>query len=49
VAKERGGAVLLCHSRRDTLAALLGMLPDLRREGIRAVTVEEMLAAARKG
>ena len=45
VAKERGGAVLICHSRRETLAALLGMLPELRREGIRAVTVEEMLVA----
>lgn len=44
-AKERGRAVLVCHSRRETLAALLGMLPDLRREGIRAVTVEELLAA----
>jgi polysaccharide deacetylase 2 family uncharacterized protein YibQ len=48
-AKASGGAVLVCHSRRDTLAALLAMLPELRREGIRAVTVEEMLAAARKG
>lgn len=48
-AKERGGAVLICHSRRETLAALLGMLPDLRREGIRAVTVEELLARAPKG
>jgi polysaccharide deacetylase 2 family uncharacterized protein YibQ len=48
-AKERGGAVLVCHSRRDTLAALLGMLPELRRQGIRAVTVEEFLAAAKKG
>ena len=47
-AKEHGGAVLICHSRRETLAALLGMLPDLRREGIRAVTVEELLARAPK-
>jgi hypothetical protein len=44
-AKARGAAVLLCHSRRETLAALLGMLPDLRREGVRAVTAEEMLQA----
>jgi len=48
-AKERGGAILICHSRRETRAALLGMLPDLRREGIRAVTVEELLARAPKG
>jgi hypothetical protein len=44
-AKERGAAVLLCHSRRETREALLGLLPDLRREGIRAVTVEEMILA----
>jgi polysaccharide deacetylase 2 family uncharacterized protein YibQ len=48
-AKERGGAILVCHSRRETLAALLGMLPDLRREGIRAVTVEELLARPPRG
>jgi len=48
-AKERGGAVLVCHARRETLSALLGMLPDLRREGIRAVTVEELLARPPKG
>jgi hypothetical protein len=41
--------VLVCHSRRDTLAALLALLPELHREGIRAVTVEEMLPAAKKG
>ena len=45
MAKERGEAVLLCHSRRETRKALLELLPQLRREGIRAVTVEELLAA----
>jgi polysaccharide deacetylase 2 family uncharacterized protein YibQ len=45
LAKERGQAVLLCHSRRETRKALLELLPQLRREGIRPVTVEEMLAA----
>ena len=44
LAKERGEAVLLCHSRRETRKALLELLPQLRREGIRAVTVEELLA-----
>ena len=44
MAKERGEAVLLCHSRRETRKALLELLPQLRREGIRAVTVEELLA-----
>ena len=44
LAKERGEAVLLCHSRRETRQALLELLPQLRREGIRPVTVEELLA-----
>jgi polysaccharide deacetylase 2 family uncharacterized protein YibQ len=44
LAKERGEAVLLCHARRETRKALLELLPQLRREGIRAVTVEELLA-----
>ena len=45
LAKERGGAVLLCHSRRETRKALLELLPQLRKEGIRPVTVEELLAS----
>jgi len=49
MAKERGQAILLCHPRRETLSALLEMLPELRREGIRAVTVEELLAGTPKG
>jgi polysaccharide deacetylase 2 family uncharacterized protein YibQ len=44
LAKERGQAVLLCHARRETRKALLELLPQLRREGIRPVTVEELLA-----
>lgn len=44
LAKERGEAILLCHSRRETHTALLELLPQLRREGIRPVTVEELLA-----
>ena len=44
LAKERGEAVLLCHARRETRKALLELLPQLRAEGIRAVTVEELLA-----
>jgi hypothetical protein len=45
LAKERGEAVLLCHSRRETRKALLELLPQLRTEGIRLVTVEELLAS----
>jgi len=44
LAKERGEAVLLCHGRRETRKALLELLPQLRTEGIRPVTVEELLA-----
>ena len=44
LAKERGEAILLCHARRETRKALLELLPQLRREGIRPVTVEELLA-----
>lgn len=45
MAKERGQAVVLCHARRETRKLLLELLPQLRREGIRAATVEEFLAA----
>jgi polysaccharide deacetylase 2 family uncharacterized protein YibQ len=44
LAKERGQAVLLCHARRETRKALLELLPQLRKEGIRPVAVEELLA-----
>jgi len=45
MAKERGQAVVLCHARRETRKLLLELLPQLRREGIRAATVEELLVA----
>jgi len=44
MAKERGETVLLCHARRETRKVLLELLPQLRTEGIRPVTVEELLA-----
>jgi|GEM_PF-774086 len=44
LAKERGQAVLQCHARRETRKALLELLPQLHTEGIRPVTVEELLA-----
>jgi len=47
LAKERGQAVVLCHARRETRKALLELLPQLRREGIRPVTIEELLPAQR--
>ncbi|HEX2709421.1 MAG TPA: divergent polysaccharide deacetylase family protein [Candidatus Deferrimicrobium sp.] len=45
LAKKRGEAVLLCHARRETRKVLLELLPQLRTEGIRPVTVEELLAS----
>jgi polysaccharide deacetylase 2 family uncharacterized protein YibQ len=48
LAKERGAAVLLCHARRETRKTLLELLPGLRREGIRPVTVDELLARPQK-
>jgi len=44
LAKDRGSAVLVCHGRRETLQSLLGMIPELEKEGIRPVTVRELLA-----
>ncbi len=44
LAKKNGGAVLVCHSRRETFSALAGLLPALRKEGVRPVTVPELLA-----
>jgi polysaccharide deacetylase 2 family uncharacterized protein YibQ len=44
LAKERGEAVLVCHGRRETLQALLGMVPDLEQEGISPVTILDLLA-----
>jgi polysaccharide deacetylase 2 family uncharacterized protein YibQ len=45
LAKERGVAILQCHARRETRKALLELLPHLDTEGIRPVTVEELLAS----
>ncbi len=49
LAKERGEAVLLCHARRETRKVLLDLLPQLHAEGIRPVTVEELLVAQPAG
>jgi polysaccharide deacetylase 2 family uncharacterized protein YibQ len=43
LAKERGEAVLQCHARSETRRALLELLLQMRAEGIRPVTVEELL------
>lgn len=43
IAKERGAAVLICHGRAETLSTILDLLPDLRKEKVQAVPLEELL------
>lgn len=47
IAKEKGQAILVCHGRKESLRAILDLVPDLEAEGIRAVTLEELLAKER--
>jgi polysaccharide deacetylase 2 family uncharacterized protein YibQ len=47
IAKETGTAVLLCHGRRESLRTMLDLVPDLEAEGVRAVTLAELLAPVR--
>lgn len=49
LAKERGEAVVTCHSRKATLKAIRELIPDLQKEGIRPVTIQEMLAGTADG
>jgi polysaccharide deacetylase 2 family uncharacterized protein YibQ len=46
LAKKNGWAVLVCHSRRETYSALAELVPSLRTEGVRPVTVPELLAGS---
>jgi polysaccharide deacetylase 2 family uncharacterized protein YibQ len=43
IAKEKGAAVLICHGRAETLKTILDLLPDLRKEKVQAVPLEELL------
>jgi polysaccharide deacetylase 2 family uncharacterized protein YibQ len=47
IAKEKGTAVLLCHGRRESLRTMLDLIPDLEAEGVRAVTLAELLSLER--
>jgi len=49
LAKKNGWAVLVCHSRRETLNTLIGLLPSLRKDGIRPVTIPELLEESAPG
>lgn len=43
IAKRKGTAVLVSHGKRESLRMLLDLLPDLERQGIRTVTLDELL------
>ncbi len=43
IAREKGAAVLVCHGRPETLRFVAGLLPGLRSQGIRPVTLDELL------
>lgn len=43
IARERGSAVLICHGSAETLRMMLELLPRLKDEKVRAVTLEELL------
>src|SRR4030066_2256340 len=47
IAKEKGTAVLLCPGREDSLRTMLARVPDLEAEGVRAVTLTELLSPVR--
>jgi len=44
IAREKGTAVLVCHARPDTLRFVASVLPGLRAQGIRPVTMDELMA-----
>jgi polysaccharide deacetylase 2 family uncharacterized protein YibQ len=47
IAKKKGKAILLCPGRRESLQAILDLVPDLGAEGIRAVTMDDLFARKR--
>lgn len=44
IAKRKGSVVVLCHGRTETLRAVRRFLPELAAQGIRTVTLAELLA-----
>ncbi len=43
IAKRKGSVVVICHGRSETLAAVRRFLPELDAQGIRSVTLAELL------
>lgn len=44
IAKRKGSVIVLCHGRKETLTAVRRFLNDLDRQGVRAVTLSELLS-----
>lgn len=49
IAKKKGEAVLVSHGRKESLRALLDLVVDLDAEGVRAVTLDELIAREKSG
>ena len=49
IAKKKGEAVLVCHGRKESLRAILDLVADLDAEGVRAVTLDELVAREKSG
>ncbi len=49
IAKRKGKVVLVCNGRRESLRAILDLVPDLAAEGVRAVTLDELFAREQTG
>jgi polysaccharide deacetylase 2 family uncharacterized protein YibQ len=49
IAKKKGEAVLVCHGRKESLRAILDLVADLDGEGVRAVTLDELIAREKSG
>lgn len=43
IAREKGAAVLVCHGRPKSLRTILDLLPDLRKEKVEVVPLEDLL------
>ncbi|MGE5189777.1 MAG: divergent polysaccharide deacetylase family protein [Gemmatimonadota bacterium] len=48
IAREKGAAVLLCRGKPETVRFVAGLLPGLRAQGVRPVTLDELLAARKE-
>lgn len=48
IARAKGAAVLVCRGRPEAVRFVAGLLPGLRAQGVRPVTLDEFLAARKE-